>query len=49
MRGCERRIYHVKNAGSPLFEEAYLILRQGALPSSPDPGSRADEAERIIR
>ena len=51
MRGCERRIYHVKNAQSPCFEEAYLVLRRAG--SIPDRGSAsrtlAEEAERIIR
>lgn len=28
MNGCERRIYHVRSADSPCFEEAYLILRR---------------------
>ena len=51
MRGCERRIYHVKNAGSPCFEEAYLVLRRGRNAAETGEAARtmAEEAERIIR
>ncbi len=28
LRGCEKRIYYVKNTGSELFEEAYLVLKR---------------------
>ena len=28
MRGCERRIYYVKNTESDIFDEAYLVLRR---------------------
>ena len=52
MRGCEKRIYHVKDAGSPLFEEAYFILRRPLKAKGGVPvrgGSLAEEAERIIR
>ena len=28
VRGCEKRIYHVKNPDSEIFDEAYLILRR---------------------
>ena len=53
LRGCERRIYYVKNAQSPYFEEAYLVLRPGGMKRSGGEGSDAktlaEEAERIIR
>ena len=53
MRGCERRIYHVRNADSPCFEEAYLVLRRGgggrAFPARTASRTMAEEAERIIR
>ena len=29
VRGCEKRIYHVKNTESELFDEAYFILKVG--------------------
>ena len=53
MRGCERRIYHVRSADSPCFEEAYLILRRGraggVVPARMSSRTMAEEAERIIR
>ena len=49
MRGCERRIYHVKNAESPCFEEAYLVLRRGRDRNETVSRTMAEEAERIIR
>ena len=53
MRGCERRIYHVRSADSPCFEEAYLILRRrdgkGERSPKEEPRTMAEEAERIIR
>ena len=30
MRGCERKVVHLKNTGSALFEEAYFILRENS-------------------
>ena len=34
IRGCERRIYHVKNPESEIFDEAYFILRRGYDPAA---------------
>ena len=49
LRGCQKRVYHIRNPRSAYFEEAYLVLR----PTAPQPhaASRdlAAEAERIIR
>ena len=48
LRGCQKRIYHVRKLDSAYFEEAYLILRNGV----PETGSATDlatEADRIIR
>ena len=28
VRGCERRIFYVKNPGGDIFDEAYFILRR---------------------
>ena len=28
IRGCQRRIYYVKNPGSKIFDEAYFVLRR---------------------
>ena len=44
MRGCERRIYHVRSADSPCFEEAYLILRRRERRA----GDPLQEAERAV-
>lgn len=30
LRGCQKRIYYVKNPESDIFDEAYFILRRGA-------------------
>lgn len=29
MRGTQRKIIHVKNTGSLMFEEAYFLIREG--------------------
>ena len=47
LRGCEKRIYYMKNTGSALFEEAYFILKND-LGNSTKSQSLAEEAERII-
>ena len=49
MRGCEKKIYYVKNAESEYFEEAYFILRResGAAITATS-GTLAEEADRII-
>ncbi|MBQ8523408.1 MAG: hypothetical protein IJ457_02160 [Clostridia bacterium] len=49
VRGCEKRIYHVKNPESELFDEAYLILRRGARTSAATPREIELEAMRILR
>lgn len=28
IKGCQKRIIHITNTGSPYFEEAYFILRR---------------------
>lgn len=51
LRGCQKKVYHIKNVGGRYFEEAYLILKKEA----PEVTGRtysadlAEEAERIIR
>ena len=50
MRGCEKRIYYIRDAGSEVFEEAYLVLRRKRRDPGPaDDGDMAREAERILR
>ncbi len=47
IKGASRRMVVLKNTGSPLFEEAYFILREEAKEKSP----RLDmisEANRIV-
>ncbi len=29
IKGCQKKIIHITNTGSPYFEEAYFILRRG--------------------
>ena len=31
LRGCQKRIYHMKNIGGKYFEEAYLVLKDDVL------------------
>lgn len=54
LRGCQKRIYYVKNPESDIFDEAYFILRRGAgMPygrgSGQTPPSKMKlEAERLM-
>ncbi len=47
LRGCEKRVVHVKNTENDLFEEAYFFLRADLIkhPSSPE---LARVAQRIV-
>jgi len=49
-KGCQKKIYYLKNLPGRYFEEAYLILKrdlpENRKPASPD---LACEADRIIR
>ena len=48
LRGCQRKVYYMKNTGSSVFDEAYLIIRN----DYSDDGTcsnLAEEAERIIK
>ena len=29
IKGCQKRIIHITNTGSPFFEEAYFVLKRG--------------------
>ncbi len=50
LRGCQKRIYYMKNPGGKYFEEVYLILRkdipENGHNTAPD---LATEADRIVR
>lgn len=33
IKGCQKRMIHVKNTGCDLFDEAYFVLKKDVLPS----------------
>ena len=47
VKGCERRIIHLKNTGSEAFEEAYFILND-KYHRAEKGGDMVKEANRII-
>ena len=54
IKGCQRKIYHIKNTNSTIFEEAFFVLKK-RVTWEYTPGlnhindsEMADEAERII-
>lgn len=47
MKGIQKRVVHIKNTESELFEEAYLILREKKT-KDPEPENLADEASRFL-
>ncbi len=48
VRGCEKRIYHVKNPDSEIFDEAYLILRRQEKGKRMSSREIENEAMRIV-
>lgn len=54
MRGIQRRVVYLKNTGSPIFEEAYFVIKENTQESFKgykEPQAEADfikEANRII-
>jgi hypothetical protein len=48
VRGCEKRIYHVKNPDSEIFDEAYLVLRRQDKGKRMSPRDIENEAKRIL-
>ena len=48
VRGCEKRIYHVKNPDSDIFDEAYFILRRQEKGKRVSPREIENEAMRIV-
>ena len=48
VRGCEKRIYYVKNPDSEIFDEAYLILRRQERGKRMSPRDIENEAMRIL-
>ena len=47
LKGCEKRIVHVKSPENPLFEEAFFFLKHQNNFSSP-PSELWREAEKIV-
>ncbi len=47
IKGIQRSMIVLKNTGSPIFEEAYFILREGSGRKA-DRGDMVSEASRII-
>jgi len=41
LKGCQKRIYHIKNIGGKYFDEAYLVLKT-------DPPQAKDAYRRLI-
>ncbi len=51
IRGCQRRIYYVKNPGGDVFDEAYFIIRKdyaGRGTTLTGDAELADEAKKIV-
>ena len=51
IRGCQRRIYYVKNPGGDVFDEAYFVIRKdyaGRGTTLTGDAEIADEAKRIV-
>lgn len=49
MRGCEKRVIHLKKTNSHLFDEAYFIVKREAELSSFGESDMVLEANRIIK
>ncbi len=51
LRGCQKKVYFMKNTGSAYFEEAYFILKNTSADHIEAGKNRdlAEEAERIIK
>ena len=49
IKGCQKKIIHITNTGSPYFEEAYLILRRGGDFSDEGDVSETDIVQEAIK
>jgi len=50
VRGCQKRIYHIKNPDSALFEEVYFILKQPSVRNrAAFENDLTKEANRIVQ
>lgn len=49
LRGCQKRVYVIRKPDSPLFEEAYFLLKPlSDTKSAPDEAAMLREAQRIV-
>jgi len=48
MKGCQKKVIYLKNTGSELFEEAYLVVSQKSEDMRIDEDNMIREANRII-
>ncbi len=48
VKGCERRVVHLKNTDSAMFEEAFFLLKDEKNEKPPSHGMMVREANRII-
>ncbi len=48
VKGCERRIVHLKNTGSSVFEEAFFLMKEEKSEKPPSYAAMVREATRII-
>ena len=48
MRGCQKKVIFLKNVGSPIFEEAYFVLRCDNSSEMKSTEDMICEANRII-
>lgn len=50
MRGCEKRVIHIRNTDSRIFEEAYVVLKPGAAERCrvENEGDMIKEARRLV-
>ncbi len=49
IKGCQKKIIHITNTGSPYFEEAYLILRRGGDFSDDECVSEMDIVQEAVK
>ena len=47
VRGCQKKIVYLKNTGSEVFDEAYFVVRDGALANKSE-CDMVEEANRIL-
>ena len=48
MRGYQKKVVHLKNTGSNLFDEAYFVMKDGAYEGKGSTPCLVMEANRII-